>query len=330
VKVDDFYTLLGVDPLSSPADIRKAWLELAHRHHPDHNPGNPSSHDLFISIKEAYSVLSNPDLRRLYDQQRDTFSLKSTDSPYLKVSTDSLSAEVYQEVRVHFTYLGNGMAFSKPSMNGFKMASKPYVSHKMVGRHGDYVKETTLTYVIVPQRTGNLEISSASIMISGKRYATSSLTFTVASSKCAFTGKERADAAPVRFEVFRILPAKQGRFPLGETKVNHLVWIPRGRTAYMFHSLGMALKVVFTFFGGFWLLSQFNMPFLLGACVGNLAGGLNVRIMYHLVSVKPKWEGSRAYARRQEYLGYGFFEGEGFFWPLIKNGLLSRIIRAIL
>lgn len=329
MKVDDFYTLLGVDPLSSPADIRKAWLELAHRHHPDHNPDNPGSHDLFIAIKEAYGVLSNPDLRRKYDLRRGTNNTLNSDLPYFKVSTDCLQVGVFQEVRIHFTYLGNGTAFLKPAMEDFQLASKPYVSHKMFERQGGYVKETTLTYVIVPQRTGELHVSTASIMISGKRYASSSLTFTVTPVRCAFTAQEMAGPAPVRFDMFRNLPAKQGRFPIGETKLNHRIWVPRGRTAFLFHGLGMTLKVVFTFFGGFWMLSQYNMPFVLGACIGNLAGGVNVRIMYRLAAVKPKWQGSRTYARSQEYLGFGFYEGEGFFWPLIRNGSVSRIIRML-
>lgn len=330
MDVDDCYALLGVDPQSDAATIRRAWLELAHRHHPDHNPGNAGSHDLFIAIKEAYSVLSDPESRRKYDLRQHAFGLLEKAQPYLKVYTESTRLGVFQEVRLHFTYLGNGTAFVKPSIPGFQLASKPYVAHNLVKSQSENLKETTLTYVLVPQRIGRLEISAASIMISGKRYTTSPISISVEPSMCFFSDRQVATSSAVKFEVFRILPAKQGRFPLGETKVNHMVWIPRGRTASLFHQLGTTLKWVCTLFIGFWLQSQFQIPFLIGSVLGNLIGGLNVRVMYHLVSVKPKWETCRKYARQQGYLGSGFQEGEGFLWPLVRSGLPSRILRSMI
>jgi curved DNA-binding protein len=48
--------------------IRRAYRNLAHRYHPDHNPNDPEAEDRFKAINEAYQVLSDPHKRMLYNQ----------------------------------------------------------------------------------------------------------------------------------------------------------------------------------------------------------------------------------------------------------------------
>src|SRR5690606_32510045 len=53
---------------SSKEDIRRAFRKLAAKHHPDRNPGDPSAEERFKEINEAYTVLSDDEKRKLYDQ----------------------------------------------------------------------------------------------------------------------------------------------------------------------------------------------------------------------------------------------------------------------
>ncbi|MGT2425739.1 DnaJ C-terminal domain-containing protein [Amnibacterium kyonggiense] len=66
----DFYTVLGVDRSVSQADLKKAYRKLARQFHPDSNPGDAAAESRFKEISEAYSVLSDEEQRREYDQIR--------------------------------------------------------------------------------------------------------------------------------------------------------------------------------------------------------------------------------------------------------------------
>ncbi len=61
----DYYTVLGVEKNASPEEIKKAFRKLAHQYHPDKKGGNEAK---FKEVNEAYSILSDPDKRRQYDQ----------------------------------------------------------------------------------------------------------------------------------------------------------------------------------------------------------------------------------------------------------------------
>ena len=62
-----FYTVLNIGQDAPPAEIRRAYLELAREHHPDLNPENSESSFRFKVILRAYEVLSDPQQRRQYD-----------------------------------------------------------------------------------------------------------------------------------------------------------------------------------------------------------------------------------------------------------------------
>lgn len=64
----DYYKILGVDRKTSTAEIKKAYRKLARKYHPDLNPGDKTAEAKFKEIQEAYSVLSNPQKRKQYDQ----------------------------------------------------------------------------------------------------------------------------------------------------------------------------------------------------------------------------------------------------------------------
>jgi molecular chaperone DnaJ len=65
----DFYRILGVSRKVGDREVRRAYLKLARKYHPDVNPGDRSVAILFREIQEAYHVLVNPAARKLYDRK---------------------------------------------------------------------------------------------------------------------------------------------------------------------------------------------------------------------------------------------------------------------
>lgn len=64
----DYYDILGVSRDADMATIKKAYRRAALRDHPDKNPGDSEAEGRFKEAAEAYSVLSNPEKRQLYDR----------------------------------------------------------------------------------------------------------------------------------------------------------------------------------------------------------------------------------------------------------------------
>jgi len=63
-----YYDTLGVQPTATDIEIKKAYRKLAIVHHPDKNPNDPTAHEKFQAIGEAYQVLSDKELRGAYDK----------------------------------------------------------------------------------------------------------------------------------------------------------------------------------------------------------------------------------------------------------------------
>lgn len=64
----DYYDVLGVSRTASDEEIRKAFRRLARKYHPDSNPGDKQAEAKFKELNEAYSVLSDPKKKQIYDQ----------------------------------------------------------------------------------------------------------------------------------------------------------------------------------------------------------------------------------------------------------------------
>lgn len=64
--MDDYYRVLGVPRDATPEQIKKAYRQLARKHHPDVNR-TPDAAARMKAVNEAYSVLSDPEQRAEYD-----------------------------------------------------------------------------------------------------------------------------------------------------------------------------------------------------------------------------------------------------------------------
>lgn len=64
----DYYEVLGLSKGATPEEIKKAYRKTANKYHPDKNPGDKDAEEKFKEAAEAYSVLSDEDKRRRYDQ----------------------------------------------------------------------------------------------------------------------------------------------------------------------------------------------------------------------------------------------------------------------
>ncbi|MDR2945288.1 MAG: J domain-containing protein, partial [Candidatus Adiutrix sp.] len=64
------HAILGADDGASAEALRKAYLALAVKYHPDRNPGNREAEERFKEISQAYAILSDPAARARYERTR--------------------------------------------------------------------------------------------------------------------------------------------------------------------------------------------------------------------------------------------------------------------
>jgi len=64
----DYYHVLCINRNASEDEIKRAYRKLALKYHPDHHPDDPEREEIFKEVGEAYSVLSDLEKRKEYDQ----------------------------------------------------------------------------------------------------------------------------------------------------------------------------------------------------------------------------------------------------------------------
>src|SRR5512135_2363103 len=64
----DYYEVLHLERTATAEEVKKAYRQLAVKHHPDKNPGDKLAEEKFKELGEAYEVLSDPQKRAAFDQ----------------------------------------------------------------------------------------------------------------------------------------------------------------------------------------------------------------------------------------------------------------------
>ena len=70
----DYYRLLGIPPKAKKSEVKRAFLKITTKFHPDRNRNaepvvKDAIYDIFKRLNEAYRVLTDPQKKALYDQQ---------------------------------------------------------------------------------------------------------------------------------------------------------------------------------------------------------------------------------------------------------------------
>ncbi len=60
--------MLGIKKGASQSEIKKAYRKMAKKYHPDTNAGDEAAAEKFKEVSEAYSILNDPEKKKLYDQ----------------------------------------------------------------------------------------------------------------------------------------------------------------------------------------------------------------------------------------------------------------------
>ncbi len=103
----DYYSILGVNKDASQVEIKAAYRKLAHKFHPDKNPGDAFFEQMFRDLKDAYETLSNETRRNQYNKNSKN---KNPDRKYEEAKDQSQkpnSTELVSNIISNLMQIGN-------------------------------------------------------------------------------------------------------------------------------------------------------------------------------------------------------------------------------
>jgi DnaJ-class molecular chaperone len=80
-ELKTLYAVLGVAQTVTADEIKSAYRRMALQWHPDVARGEPDAHTIFIAIKHAYDILSNPTMRAKYNAGLQLAALAQISAP---------------------------------------------------------------------------------------------------------------------------------------------------------------------------------------------------------------------------------------------------------
>lgn len=87
--MEDLYSILGVAKTATQDEIKSAYRKLALKYHPDRNPGDKASEEMFKKVSAAYDVLGDETKRRQYDSYGSYTDSYNGRSSYGQQSSDA-------------------------------------------------------------------------------------------------------------------------------------------------------------------------------------------------------------------------------------------------
>lgn len=104
-----YYEILGVSSEATQDEIKKSFRNLALKYHPDKNRNSEESKQKFMSIVEAYEVLSDDQARKIYDNN--TLQQRPGPTPRWTPPADFTTVYSYEEIKRRYrpSNIGGGM-----------------------------------------------------------------------------------------------------------------------------------------------------------------------------------------------------------------------------
>ena len=122
--LEDYYKILDLERDATLEEIKRSYLKLARRYHPDVNPKEDKSGEKFKQVNRAYVLLSNSNRRRMYDAirdvEKDPFKYQKKETP---ISRRTWSVDIKEGVRED----SNVINFSKVNKSNKHRESIPLV-----------------------------------------------------------------------------------------------------------------------------------------------------------------------------------------------------------
>ena len=114
----DYYAILGIDRNADEHEIKRAYKKMAMKYHPDRNSESEETKKMaekkFIDVNDAYSVLSDPKKKRMYDQGIDPLNPEEASSGGVHFGGDA--SEIFK-----MFFGGGGSPFG-----GFSSGGSPF------------------------------------------------------------------------------------------------------------------------------------------------------------------------------------------------------------
>jgi curved DNA-binding protein len=144
----DYYKTLGVDKAASQKDIKSAFRKLAAKYHPDKNPGDKKAEDKFKEINEAYTVLSDDEKRKFYDQYGTAEGRPPFEGGFQGNFQGNINPEDFAGFSDFFQGLFGGGGFSGSSTFGgrttTRFGSDPFGNYQQLNRDVEATLEIDL------------------------------------------------------------------------------------------------------------------------------------------------------------------------------------------